>query len=149
MGIIVCWFSFHRHKFTQILFFLYVSPLVDLYILVCYDYVRKRKKKKKRKHTINRYIVNDVPDVLDDVRNGDREGELRRRVMREAQRKWGAGGKTREIAKSKEYIETVWGPCVGERGTLILLAAGSQTENGPMECGPDRSKLNSQSTFVY
>ena len=61
----------------------------------------------------------------------------------------GAGGKTREIAKSNEYIETVWGPCVGEQGTLILLAAGSQTENGPMEWGPDRSKLNSQSTIVY
>ena len=61
----------------------------------------------------------------------------------------GAGGKVGKIAKSNEYIETVWGPCVGERGTLILLAAGSQMENGPMECGPDRSKLNSQSTIVY
>ena len=112
MGIIVCWFSFHRHKFTQILFFLYVSPLVDLYILVCYDYVRKRKKKKKRKHTINRYIVNDVPDVLDDVRNGDREGELRRRVMREAQRKWGREGKLVKSRSptsiSKQYGDRAW-----------------------------------------
>ena len=61
----------------------------------------------------------------------------------------GAGGKVGKIAKSNEYIETVWGPWVGEQGTLILLAAGSQAENGPMEWGPDRSKLNSQSTIVY
>ena len=36
----------------------------------------------------------------------------------------GAGGKVRKIAKSNEYIETVLGPCVGERGSQKGLVAG-------------------------
>ena len=69
-------------------------------------------KKEKRKHTINRYIANDVPDVVDDVRNGDREGELRRRVVREAQRKWGQEGKLVKSRSptsiSKQYGDRAW-----------------------------------------